>query len=170
MSDNEEGVTPIRSRRGSRAAELRKRHSTSSLDNAPSQLLAVPGAVQMATSYTISPTTLQAALRGEDGVRLASSTPGTPGARRSSLRGDLHHQWASSSALPATGGWLSPRIPRPRTPPFIHPDNPASSSVDGEGARNVSQGEEHPHMSTLQVPSIRESEGRPRDTITETEC
>ncbi|XP_047469379.1 transient receptor potential cation channel trpm-like isoform X1 [Penaeus chinensis] len=170
MSDNEEGVTPMRSRRGSRAAELRKRHSTSSLDNAPSQLLVVPGAVQMATSYTISPTTLQAALRGEDGVRLASSTPGTPGARRSSLRGDMHHQWASSSALPASGGWLSPRIPRPRTPPFIHPDNPASSSVDDEDARNVSQDEEHPHMSTLQVPSIRESEGRPRDTITETEC
>lgn len=170
MSDNEEGVTPIRSRRGSRAAELRKRHSTSSLDNAPSQLLVVPGAVPMATSYTISPTTLQAALRGEEGVRLASSTPGTPGARRSSLRGDMNHQWASSSALPATGGWLSPRIPRPRTPPFIHPDNPASSSVDDEDARNASQGEDHPHMSTLQVPNIRESEGRPRDTITETEC
>ncbi|XP_071516413.1 transient receptor potential cation channel trpm isoform X2 [Panulirus ornatus] len=176
MSDTEDGATPLSARKDSVStrrdskvvALLRKRHSTTSIDNNPSELLSVPGSIQLTSSQTVSPTLHSSPLCGK-GIRLTSSQPGSPNTRRSSLRGDVHIHWASSGAIPPFGGWLTPRSsPRPRSPLFVQPEVSAALETSNEFASHSR--DPQPSMATLQVPVISETEARPKDTITETEC
>ncbi|XP_042218269.1 transient receptor potential cation channel trpm-like [Homarus americanus] len=169
LSEAEDGATPLNLRRDSRAVGLRKRHSTTSIDNNPSELLSVPESVQLPSLQTIASSLHPSSPLCGRGTRLTSSQPGSPSARRSSLHDDLHIQWASSGALPATGGWLTPwSSPRPRTPPLVRPETPAVHETTSDSASYPR--EPQPFMSTLQVPVFSESEAWPKDTITETEC
>lgn len=169
-SDTEDGTSPALARRDSRASELRKRHSTTSIDNNPSELLSVPGSIHLPFSPASSPTFHHASLMQGDGVRLTSSQPGSPNTRRSSLNVDMHNQWASSGALPALGA--RPRLrssPRPCSPPFIRPQ----TSVAEYGIHSDTDpqpSDTRPCMATLQVPVLSETEARPKDKVTETEC
>ena len=173
-SDTEEGFTSaVRNRRGSRVLELRKRHSTTSIEKNNSERLSVPSSFQYNTPRVVSPTNLHVSLVCGDGSRLAASQPGSPSARRYSLQRDLHNQWSSSSAIPVTGGWLPQRAsPHSNSPPNSHSQLGNISPEDSHERRDltINPQDSQPHMSTLQVPSVQESEARPRDTITETEC
>ncbi|KAK8740113.1 hypothetical protein OTU49_003046 [Cherax quadricarinatus] len=169
LSDTDDGMTTFNVRRDSRAAELRKRHSTTSIDNNPSELLSVPGSKHLPSLQTINQSLHHSSSLCGRGTRLISSQPGSPSARRSSLREDIHIQWASSGALPASGGWLTSRSsPRPCSPPYVRPQTPAVGETSSDSASNSK--DLQPCMATLQVPVVSESEGRPKDTITETEC
>ncbi|XP_066967422.1 transient receptor potential cation channel trpm isoform X5 [Macrobrachium rosenbergii] len=175
-SDTEDGAVQAaaRGRRGSRALELRKRHSTTSIDRNTSERLSVPSSFQYNSPKMVSPTNLHVSLVCGDGSRLAASQPGTPSTRRYSLQRDIHNQWSSSSAIPVTGGWLTPRTsPRPGSPASDQQQsqNPnASTEVLEKTDLTTNPQDSQSHMATLQVPSVEESEARPRDTITETEC
>ncbi|KAK7065329.1 Transient receptor putative cation channel subfamily M member 7 [Halocaridina rubra] len=165
-SDTEEGGSPTKGgRKGTKVSELRKRHSTTSIDKNTSERLSVPGS----SPRLISPTNLHVSLICSDGKRLATSQPGSPGTRRFSLQRELHNQWASSSALPIAGGWLTPRSSHPITPTGTL--TPSSEKIERQRDLNTNPQDIHPAMATLQVPSVKnESEARPHDVITETEC
>lgn len=176
LSDTEDGTTPlsarrdsVSTRRDSKVAALRKRHSTTSIDNNPSELLSVPGSIQLPSSQTTSPTLHQSSPLCGKGTRLTSSQPGSPNTRRSSLRGDVHIHWASSGALPPFGGWPTPRSsPRPQSPLFVQSQTSAAHETPDEFASHSR--DPQPSMASLQVPIVSETEARPKDSITETEC
>lgn len=167
FSDTEDGLTLHPMRRDSRA-DLRKRHSTTSIDANLPDKLSVPGSIPLTSSRVLSPTGRRASFLCSDNTRLALSQPSSPSTRRSSIHGDMRHHWASSSALPASEAWqrARSRSPRPHSPPCMMPQViPSPGSVSASG-----HSDSQPSMSTLQVPAVKESESRPKDCITETEC
>lgn len=171
-TENEEGGNLAKGcRRGTGVLELRKRHSTTSIDRTTSERLSIPGSVQQSSSHPVSPNNLYVSLYG-NGSRLAASQPGSPNTRRYSLQRDLHNHWASSGALPVTTGWSSQTSPpHPSSLPIDRSQNSSPEVLRERRTDSVTYPEDSsPHMSTLQVPTLKESEARPRDTITETEC
>lgn len=168
FSDNEEGLTPHPNRRDSRVIDLRKRHSTTSIDATLPDMLSVPGSIPLTSPRILTPTGRRASFLCSENTRLALSQPNSPSTRRSSIHGDMRQHWASSSALPASEAWqrATSRSPRPHSPPCMMPQVVTSQSSPEPSCQSDSQ----PSMSTLQVPAVKESEVRPKDSITETEC
>ncbi|KAG0710418.1 Transient receptor potential cation channel trpm [Chionoecetes opilio] len=167
-SDGEDGGCPHSARRDSRATELRKRHSTS-IDNNLSDVLSVPRSTPLTSSRILSPTGRRSSFVCGDSTRLALSQPNSPNTRRSSIHGEMHQHWASSSALPVSEAWeRTESFPRPHSPPCVLPQvllpvHKTQSTADASHSDN------QPFMATLHVPGISEIEARPKDSITETE-
>ncbi|XP_045135397.1 transient receptor potential cation channel trpm-like isoform X2 [Portunus trituberculatus] len=169
FSDGEDGVYSHLGRRDSRATELRKRHSTS-IDNNLPDMLSVPRSIPLTSSRILSPTGRRSSfVCSSETTRLAISQPNSPSTRRSSIHGDMRTQWASSSALPQPEAWQRARpSPRPHSPPCVLPQVLPVPKVPSTTASI--QSDSQPFMATLQVPAVTELEGRPKDSITETEC